>query len=72
MKMNKEIYGIHPVVKSSFQRRVAVMVKPMPPNPQCIAVDAGTREEWNQYHIDAALYYDGIVLTMEQVRAFKG
>lgn len=71
MILNKEIYGIHPVVGASFQRR-HIMNKPMPPNPQCIAVGAGTREEWNQYHIDAAMYYDGLILTMEQVRNFKG
>lgn len=48
-----------------------MMDKPTPPRPQCVE-NGGSREEWNQYHIDAALYYDNLVLTMEQVSAFKG
>lgn len=44
------------------------MDKPMPPNPMCLVVEAGTREEWNQYHIDAALYYNGITLTVEDIK----
>lgn len=39
--------------------------KPIPPRPQSATVDAGTKEEWNEYWIKRDAYYHGIELREE-------